>query len=59
VSLTVERDAAPDQGEAERLIWPVVQAKIEADRGDGADEGGWRPYLRSVKVTELTDSSDT
>jgi hypothetical protein len=55
VSMIVERDAAPDRAEAERLIRPVVHAKIESDRGDGADEGGWRPYLRSVEVTELTD----
>ncbi len=48
-SLDVERPAAPDRDEAERLAWPAVHAVTVAALG----EGDWRPSLNWIDVIGL------
>jgi hypothetical protein len=49
--IEVVRQAAPDRDEAERLVWPAVEAETSRALG----EGDWRPSLNSLEVVELRD----
>jgi hypothetical protein len=51
VHLVVDQDTVPSRAEAERLVWPLVDAEVQ----DRLGPGEWRPSLNSIEVLALLD----